>query len=130
MSLTECLINELVEKSQGELNITQPLPSSEYLDSAKTYTIAACTSDNPEKTENLVWSLANPQSKSFCEVHEKAASMNSPKITLTPSEDTRSCSVTIDPANPFRTSASIMVYVWNTDSPENFRASGMYVIKK
>ena len=43
--------------------------------------------------------------------------MKNMKVTLVPSLDTRSCTVTVDPDSLFRTASSITVYVWNADNP-------------
>lgn len=116
MSITECFTNELPE-CKKQLNIRKNMPSYDYLDSVKTYNLEICEDENSDGTENYMWSLVNPHSNGFCEVHEKPVSMNNPKVTLVPSLDTRSCTVTVDPGSLFRTASSITVYVWNADEP-------------
>ena len=116
MSITECFTNEL-SKCKKQLNIRKNMPSYDYLDGVKTYNLEICEDENSDGTENYMWSLVNPHSNSFCEVHEKPVSMNNPKVTLVPSLDTRSCTVTVDPGSLFRTASSITVYVWNADEP-------------
>ncbi len=60
--------------------------------------------------------------------------MNSPKVTLEPAPDTKSCTVTVDPDNLFKTAGSITVFVWAADNPSEAAAqicvSEMYVFKK
>ena len=116
MSITECFTNEL-SKCKKQLNIRKNMPSYDYLDSVKTYNLEICEDENSDGTENYMWSLVNPHSNCFCEVHEKPVSMNNPKVTLVPNLDTRSCTVTVDPGSLFRTASSITVYVWNADEP-------------
>lgn len=116
MSITECFTNEL-SKCKKQLNIRKNMPSYDYLDGVKTYNLEICEDENSDVTENYMWSLVNPHSNDFCEVHEKPVSMNNPKVTLVPSLDTRSCTVTVDPGSLFRTASSITVYVWNADDP-------------
>ena len=117
MSITECFTNEL-SKCQRQLVIRKNMPSYDYLDSVKTYNLEICEDEDCDGTENYMWSLVNPHSNSFCAVHEKHGSINNPKVTLSPSLDTKSCIVTVDPGSLFRTASSITVYVWNAGDPD------------
>ncbi len=130
MSIAEFVEQELA--GTGQLNLTQRLPVSDYLDGKKTYNLEVSTGDDSEQYYG--WSLTNPYSNGFCAVHQKPASMNSPKVTLEPAPDTKSCCVTVDPDNLFKTAGSITVFVWTADNNDNESAqicvSEMYVFKK
>ena len=115
MSIAEFVEERQAQKCSGQLSIKHSLSSYDYLDCAKTYNLEVC-SDDSEFNDNYVWSLSNPYSNGFYEEHEQSASINNPKVILTPSEDTKSCTVTIDPSNIFRTACSITVYVWNAEN--------------
>lgn len=123
MSIAEFVEQELSGNGTRLLNFTQRLPVSDYLDGKKTYNLEVCADKGTEHSYG--WSLTNPYSTDFCPVHQKTASMISPKVTLEPSADTKSCSVTVDPDNLFKTAGSITIFVWAEEHHSSAFASSV-----
>jgi len=114
MSIAEFNEKELTEKCGNQFSLKDRLPAYDYLDSVKTYSLKAYSDSSENST--FSWSLSNPYLNGYFEVHDQPVSINNPEVRLKPSSDTKSCDVTIDSCNIFRTSSLITVYVWNTDN--------------